>query len=99
MLLLRLLFLTAGAAFVTSAPLEDLVESLPDFGPPPTSQFSGYLDGTAGCDTAANGDFCKIHYWLALAEENPLEKPVCCGSMVGLVRPRSWDLSKKTGRC
>lgn len=61
---------------MTSAPLEDLVESLPDFGPPPTSQFSGYLDGTAGCDTAANGDFCKIHYWLALAEENPLEKPV-----------------------
>jgi len=64
------------ASVVLSAPLEDLVDSLPDFGPPPTTQFSGYLDGTAGCDAASNGNFCKIHYWLALAEDDPLDKPV-----------------------
>ena len=74
-----LLFLSLFAALMPlgdCAPLEDLVEHLPDFGPPPTAQFSGYLDGTAGCDTASNGDFCKVHYWLALAEEDPLDKPV-----------------------
>ena len=73
---LTLLWSSAPRALVQAAPLEDLVEYLPDYGQPPTPQFSGYLDGTAGCDTSVNGDFCKIHYWLALAEDNPLEKPV-----------------------
>lgn len=72
-LLVTFLFCVAATA---AAPLEDLVASLPDFGPPPTTQFSGYLNGDAGCDLASNGDFCKIHYWLALAEEDPFNKPV-----------------------
>ena len=59
-----------------AAPLEDLVEYLPDFGRPPTPHFSGYLDATAGCNTEANGNSCHLHYWLALAEEDPLTKPV-----------------------
>jgi len=61
---------------VQAAPLEDLVEYLPGYGRPPTPQFSGYLDATDGCDTKTNGDECKLHYWLALAEEDPMNKPV-----------------------
>jgi len=57
--------------YIYSAPLEDLVDYLPDYGPPPTTHFSGYLDGSKGCDTEANGKECKLHYWLALAEYNP----------------------------
>jgi serine carboxypeptidase-like clade 1 len=58
-----------------AAPLEDLVEYLPDYGRPPTPHFSGYLDATAGCDTATNGESCLLHYWLALAEDSPMTKP------------------------
>ena len=61
---------------VWAAPKEDLVASLPLFGKPPTPQYSGYLDGTDGCDTATNGPFCKLHYWFAEAEEDPYNKPV-----------------------
>ena len=61
---------------VLGAPKEDLVMSLPLYGKPPTTQYSGYLNGTAGCDTAANGNFCKLHYWFALAEGDAPNKPV-----------------------
>lgn len=69
--------LTGALLFSSSsaAPLEDLVEYLPGYGRPPTPQFSGYLDATAGCDTAANGDGCYLHYWLAMADEDFLNKP------------------------
>ena len=70
-LLAPFLFLSAAAA----APLGDLVEYLPGFGRPPTPHFSGFLDATAGCDTTANGNGCHLHYWLALADEDPLDKP------------------------
>jgi hypothetical protein len=67
----------------SAAPLKDWVEELPglDRGDPPvrtpTPHFSGYLDATAGCDTDSNGKYCKLHYWLALAEgPNPETKPV-----------------------
>jgi hypothetical protein len=49
------------------APVEDKINTLPLFGPPPTPQYSGYLDGTAGCDTSVNGAYCKVHYWFATA--------------------------------
>jgi len=54
------------------------VASLPLLGhPPPTPQYSGYLDATAGCDTTVNGNTCQIHYWMALAEGDDWEsKPV-----------------------
>lgn len=53
------------------------MDVLPDYGRPPSSHFSGFLNATAGCDTEANGRSCQLHYWFALAEaENPLEKPV-----------------------
>lgn len=59
---------SSGSIFAAAAPPEDLVKSLPLFGRPPTPQYSGYLDGSAGCDTDANGDFCMIHvsyvFWL-----------------------------------
>lgn len=58
-----------------TAPLGDLVEYLPDFGRPSTPHSSGYLDATDGCDTEANGEFCKLHYWFALAEEDPMNAP------------------------
>lgn len=45
----------------SAAPEEDRISSLPSFGAPPTPQYSGYLDGTDGCDTSVNGDECKIH--------------------------------------
>lgn len=72
-----LIFLFAASAL--AAPKEDLIESLPSFGAPPTPQYSGYLDGTAGCDTVTNGPFCKIHYWFAQAEGDEADasnKPV-----------------------
>ena len=57
------------------APLEDLIDVLPGYGRPPTPMFSGYLDATDGCDTTVNGPVCKIHYWLAMADESDyLEK-------------------------
>ena len=52
---------------VDAAPLNDLIIELPGYGRPPTPQFSGYLDASAGCDVTINGPICKIHYWLALA--------------------------------
>jgi cathepsin A (carboxypeptidase C) len=61
---------------VSSAPLQDLVESLPDYGAPPTTMFSGYLDATPGCDTSVNGRYCYIHYWLALAKHDAMNQPV-----------------------
>jgi carboxypeptidase C (cathepsin A) len=65
------------ASSVWSAPLEDLIETLPLYGRPPTPQFSGFLDASEGCDTYTNGPICKLHYWLALAEtEDPLDAPV-----------------------
>ena len=72
-----LVFGSLATTFTQAAPLDDLVPFLPDYGRPPTPQFSGYLDATAGCNTAANGPYCKLHYWLALAEtDNPWEAPV-----------------------
>jgi hypothetical protein len=74
--------LSVGAG-VQSAPLEDLVIELPglnagDDDPikTKTPHFSGFLNATEGCDSAKNG-YCKIHYWLALAEgPHPETKPV-----------------------
>lgn len=61
---------------VVSLPTEDLIEELPSFGKTPTDHYSGYLDASKGCDIFTNGPICKIHYWLALAEEDPMNKPV-----------------------
>lgn len=75
--------LTALVALVVWTPLclafpaEDLVDDLPDYGKPPTTQYSGYLDGSKGCDLLTNGPICKIHYWFAMAEgEDAMKKPV-----------------------
>jgi len=59
-----------------SAWLEDLIQNLPDYGRTKTPQFSGYLNGADGCDTATNGPVCQIHYWLALSETDPSSAPV-----------------------
>lgn len=70
--------LTAALGFsgsVKALSSVDLIDSLPLYGSTPTPHYSGYLDGTDGCDLQANGE-CKLHYWLALAEgDEPLEKP------------------------
>jgi serine carboxypeptidase-like clade I len=58
------------SARTTSAAELDRVESLPLFGRPPSPQWSGYLNATAGCDTDVNGNDCQLHYWLALAEQD-----------------------------
>ena len=78
MLVQRTFVLLACFAWsVQSAPLDDLVESLPLYGRPPTPQFSGYLDASDGCDLETNGPLCRLHYWFALADtEEPLEAPV-----------------------
>jgi cathepsin A (carboxypeptidase C) len=65
---------TQAAIFGTAE--DDYVDFLPEFGRPPTSQFSGYLDATPGCDTSRNGNFCHVHYWLSFADEAPEEKPL-----------------------
>ena len=51
-------------------PLDDLIDELRSFGRPPTPMFSGYLDASGGCDNSANGPVCKIHYWLAMADDS-----------------------------
>jgi len=56
--------------------LDDLIEELPGFGRTPTPHFSGYLDGSDGCDVETNGPLCQIHYWLALAEKDAESAPV-----------------------
>ena len=55
---------------------DDLIKELPDFGKTKTPHYSGYLDGSAGCDTETNGELCQIHYWMALAETSPKDAPV-----------------------
>lgn len=72
------LFLLAilSSASTCVAWLDDLIEELPDFGRPPTTSFSGYLDASDGCDVKTNGPLCQVHYWLALAEHNAAEAPV-----------------------
>jgi len=60
----------------SSAWLDDLIGELPDFGRTPTPHFSGYLDGSDGCDVDTNGPLCQIHYWLALAESDARNAPV-----------------------
>ena len=52
---------------VSAAPLEDLVQHVPGYGRPPTTQFSGFLNATDGCNTEVNGE-CYLHYWLAMAD-------------------------------
>ncbi|KAG7347245.1 peptidase S10 serine carboxypeptidase family protein [Nitzschia inconspicua] len=72
-------FLSTGT---NGAPLHDIIHEIPLYGRPPTPQFSGYLDAATndGCDLATNGPVCKLHYWLALAEDNDdgpgLSKPL-----------------------
>lgn len=73
-----LLLLTAGTTVLQSvegAPLNDLIVELPGYGKTPTPQFSGYLNGIKGCDVTKNGPICKIHYWLALADDDTNEQP------------------------
>jgi len=71
-----LLLGAVGLSAVQAAPLEDLIESLPFYGRTPTPHFSGYLNATEGCNTEVNGEYCKLHYWLALAEDDPMNAPV-----------------------
>jgi serine carboxypeptidase-like clade I len=63
-----LLFYSSVTVVVHAAPLEDLVEFVPGYGRPPTTQFSGFLNATEGCDTSINGNYCYLHYWLAMAD-------------------------------
>ena len=77
-LLAKVLLLTAGTTVLQSvegAPLNDLIVELPGYGQTPTPQFSGYLNGIKGCDVTKNGPICKIHYWLALADDDTNEQP------------------------
>eukprot|EP00392_Amoebophrya_sp_AT5.2_P009990 g10021.t1 len=55
---------------VFAAPEADRIASLPGYGPPPTAQYSGFLDATDGCDTEKNGKYCRLHYWFATSENN-----------------------------
>lgn len=64
------------AGLKSKAWIDDLVEELPEYGKTPTPHFSGYLDGSAGCDVETNGPECNIHYWLALAEKDAPSAPV-----------------------
>lgn len=63
-------------AVKSDAWIHDLVEELPDFGRTPTPHFSGYLDGSDGCNVQVNGPECQIHYWFALAECDAASAPV-----------------------
>ena len=65
-----LLFLSGPCRLAEALPLEDEIRSLPLWdGPLPSPQFSGYLNGTDGCNTEINGPYCYIHYWFCLADD------------------------------
>jgi cathepsin A (carboxypeptidase C) len=99
------LFSVALKACVFAAIEEDLISSLPLFGKPPTPQYSGYLDGTDGCDTETNGPFCRLHYWYAEAEGGSADKPVVLwlnggpgsSSVLGLLQENGPLLINATG--
>ena len=65
--------LVALLAAVRAAPPGDAVARLPGYGRPPTPMYSGYLDATAGCP--ADNGACRLHYWLALADDAPDHDP------------------------
>jgi serine carboxypeptidase-like clade 1 len=101
-----LLLLATCITHIHAAPLEDLIEHLPGYGRPPTTQFSGFLDATAGCDTSVNGKYCKLHYWLNLASaDDPLKSPVVLwlnggpgsSSILGLLQENGPLLMNATG--
>jgi serine carboxypeptidase-like clade 1 len=101
-----LLLLATSLIHIHAAPLEDLIEHLPGYDRRPTTQFSGFLDATAGCDTSVNGKYCKLHYWLNLAStDNPLKSPVVLwlnggpgsSSIIGLLQENGPLLMNATG--
>jgi serine carboxypeptidase-like clade I len=89
---------------VVSAPLADRIHQLPLYGKPPTPQYSGYLNGTDGCDTKTNGEFCFIHYWLAMSKKG-IDAPVVLwlnggpgsSSLLGFVQELGPLLMNATG--
>jgi len=102
LLLSSLLFVS----LTNAVPLEDMIENLPLYGQPPTTQFSGYLDATDGCDTKVNGKYCKLHYWLAMAEDDPeFKKPIILwlnggpgsSSVIGFLQELGPLLTNATG--
>jgi serine carboxypeptidase-like clade 1 len=109
MFLFSWVLLVLAPTVLDAAPLEDLIEHLPGYGRPPTTQFSGFLDATAGCDTSVNGKFCKVHYWLSLADtenqNDPLKAPVVLwsnggpgsSSVLGLLQENGPLLMNATG--
>ena len=58
-LFLAALCLCLGSA--SAAPAQDAVLSLPEYGAPPTPQYSGFLDASAADFEAG----VQLHYWLA----------------------------------
>jgi len=74
---LSFVIVTSSLTTLTEAAwMDDLIDDLPGYGRTPTPHFSGYLDASDGCDMVINGPICKLHYWFALAEENPASAPV-----------------------
>ena len=68
---------------VSAIAYDDEIVSLPLAPHPlPARQFSGYLNGTDGCDTKVNGPFCYIHYWFCLAEATNEESESASSSYV-----------------
>ena len=63
----KLLVASAIASFASAAVPADLVTSLPGFGAPLTTTYSGYLDIPGGK---------HLHYYLSLSKGNPATDPV-----------------------
>ena len=83
-----LLILSVFAA-CDSAPVEDLVESLPGYGAPPSTMYSGFLNASAADPVAA----VQLHYIFTQTTRSDIkatEAPVVLWLNGALGHPRFW---------
>jgi len=62
---MKLLLAAAFAGIACAAPADDAIPSVPDYGTPPSAQYSGFLNASA----VEDGTY--LHYWCVLHSQQP----------------------------